>query len=837
MLSSPIQITLLGNIPEEIEARLSELGDTLVMHKHDMLENAMFDLLPTSNFYLCSEFSSSFVESFSLFLQVKHPTSLLLLVPDEESVLYQLPSNVCHLILPENAEALLSFMQDRRREAKSQARQKDLLKIYHTALEGAHQGILMLAKDLHLIYGNSAFAELYGIADDELSPGQHLKNLFSGNEFEFIAKHVIPQLKRGDTWKGELLNKTENPTSKHIEVMVQFLNEEVYVMNFTDVSNRKRAILKLREESEKYQRFFEQSHEGYYQCDLQGNFLACNPTFRHALGYPDDKTLFAEYPNSCSLYNKPGHRRQLLQEMQASKTDFILRESELEFGDRKHLWVSEKIRLIRNGDDNASYFEVIVDDITRKKMSEDHLLKLAYFDALTDIPNRIKLKNDLKAVIKSRTQVNMTGSKPCSFALLIGDLDRFKVINDSLGPGNGDLLIIEVVNRLDTLISDYSKLHNLDKVPVLYRTGGDSFAILLDCHDARTHMEMISQKIMLLFKEAFLISEHEVFTTISMGMVCSETGYDTAENYIRAADTALSQVKRDGGGGWKVFLEEMHQRVLTRLEVEGDLRRALREEDQFAVYFQPIVCTEKKRVVGAEALSRWTHPKKGVMSPVEFIPVAEETGLILELGERVLRDACIQATQWYEKGIEDFFISVNVSMMQLQVENFPDRVQEILQETGLRPQNLKLEITESLAMTSLERTRQLLSSLTDLGVQFSIDDFGTGYSSLAYLQFLPFQNLKVDRVFVQDIDSEEKSQVMVRMIQALAQSLNLNVIAEGVENTQQLKKLQQEGIKMFQGFLFSTAIPAEEFLHWMNDFNKSEFFEQLHKISEVSSPL
>ncbi|HEY6803195.1 MAG TPA: EAL domain-containing protein [Pyrinomonadaceae bacterium] len=428
--------------------------------------------------------------------------------------------------------------------------------------------------------------------------------------------------------------------------------------------------------------------------------------------------------------------------------------------------------------------------------SEEHFRHAAFHDALTGLPNRALLTEKLKAVIERATQ-----HEDYQYALLFLDLDRFKNINDSLGHPIGDQMLIAMARRLEHLVRE---------ADTVARLGGDEFAILLDdisqFGDVLNLAERIQEKLTLPFN----LSGHEVFSSASIGIAFSSTGYYHPESILRDADTAMYRAKAQGKACHEIFDKTMHARVVDRLKLEYDLRYAV-EREEFLVYYQPIVSLDGGKLAGFEALVRWQHPERGLISPTDFVPVAEETGLIVPIGLWVLREACQQLARWQWQSAENrgLLLSVNLSGRQFAQPNLVGDIERILRETHLDPKSLKLEITESVVMENAETAISMLRQLKALGVRLSIDDFGTGYSSLSYLHRFPIDTLKIDRSFVSRMGENGENAEIVRTILTLAHNMGMEVIAEGIEKPEQFSQLKALQCKYGQGYLFSRPVNAE----------------------------
>jgi diguanylate cyclase (GGDEF)-like protein len=439
---------------------------------------------------------------------------------------------------------------------------------------------------------------------------------------------------------------------------------------------------------------------------------------------------------------------------------------------------------------------------TQLQESKDHFRHAAFHDTLTNLPNRALLAENLKFVIERAKQ-----HEDYQFAVLFLDLDRFKNVNDSLGHSIGDQLLIAMARRLE---------HCIREVDMVARLGGDEFAILLDGITDASVATTMAGRIQEKLQAPFNLSGHEVFTTTSIGIAMSSTGYDHPEAMLRDADTAMYRAKAQGKACYEVFHKGMHTRAVYLLQMENDLRRAL-DREELQVYYQPIVSLENGQLAGFEALLRWQHPERGFISPVDFISLAEDTGLIVPIGMWILKRACRQLAkwQWQSPANRQLFMSVNLSSKQLAQSALVDQIRDTLEETHVDPRHLKLEITESAVMENAETAAQLMRRLKALGVQLSIDDFGTGYSSLGYLHRFPVDILKVDRSFIGRIGEAAENIEIVRTIVSLAENMGMQVVAEGVETLSQLRQLRRLNCQYGQGYLFSRPVDAASIDAWI----------------------
>jgi diguanylate cyclase (GGDEF)-like protein/PAS domain S-box-containing protein len=457
------------------------------------------------------------------------------------------------------------------------------------------------------------------------------------------------------------------------------------------------------------------------------------------------------------------------------------------------VWVQWHVSLLKDSESGTKRLFFQVQDISDRKMAEEKLTQ----DTLTGLPNRARFYDLLKLRV-ARKQPN----KDAQCAVLLLDVDRFKLVNDSLGNASADQLLIQIAHRVKTCMRQGD---------VLARVGGDEFAVLLDDVSGEEEASSVATRIQQALAISFNLLGQEVYTTLSIGIALASDYNENVSDMLRDAETAMHQAKARGKARYEIFGRDMHGELMSRLKMETDLRRAC-ERDELFVDYQPIVSLNNRTLIGFEALVRWRHPEFGLVPPKEFIPVAEETGQILTIGQTVLESACRQAREWQEMypASPPLFVSVNLSVKQFNQPGLVENIANLLQEFQLPPRCLKLEITESVFSDNIEAAVGLLTQLRELGVQLSIDDFGTGYSSLSYLQRFPIDTLKIDRSFVTQMMENEENLAIVRTIVALAQNLGMDVVAEGVETEDQLKLLRKLECENGQGYLFSTPLGGRQ---------------------------
>jgi len=452
---------------------------------------------------------------------------------------------------------------------------------------------------------------------------------------------------------------------------------------------------------------------------------------------------------------------------------------------------------------NTQLEERVKERTQQLEIANSQLREMAFRDPLTQLPNRALLMEQLQKALNYQ-QLNPDHQ----FAVLYLDCDRFKTVNDSLGHQAGDELLIAISQRLKLI---------LRQEDLLARLGGDEFVVLLgaltDAHRA-THT---AEQILSGFSTPLHLRERDIFISFSIGIVLDCASYCDSDKLLRDADIAMYQAKTSGKDRYQIFRPSMYESVCYRLQLETDLRKAI-QHNEFILHYQPIVELATGKIVGVEALIRWQHPTQGFISPDQFIPLAEETGFILKLGDWVLREACYQLHNWQNHHWVDpsFSMCVNVSAYQFAQPNFVKQIDEILVETQINPQCLKLEITETVIMQNFTLAADVICNLHERSIELSIDDFGTGYSSLNYLHSFSVENLKIDRSFIQQINQEKNTLGLVTAIAQIAKIMNMNLVAEGIETTEQLTQLQLLNCRFGQGYLFSKALPPEELIGFLS---------------------
>jgi diguanylate cyclase (GGDEF)-like protein/PAS domain S-box-containing protein len=574
----------------------------------------------------------------------------------------------------------------------------------------------------------------------------------------------------------------------------------LFVIRILD--ERTQIAAQLKEQEQAYKSLFEQNPDAVYALDLAGRIVRANPACETVIGYSQEETIGKPILSLVPPEEWERAREHFQKALQGETQHYELAITHRN-GHEVQLAVTN-VPLLVDGKVQGIY--AIAKDITASKSVEDRIRHMAYYDTTTNLPNRVLFEDRLGREL-SRIK--------CSdrmLAVLSLDIDRFKYVNDTLGHAMGDLLLRSVTERL------FGCLRETD---TLARVGGDEFTIILTDLGDPAEAVAVAEKLLAAFAQPFMLGEIELFVTSSIGIAISPNDGDNLTDLIKNADTAMYRAKELGRNNYQLYDPKMSAPTAQSLSLMSDLRKAL-DRGEFVVYYQPQIHVKTGELIGVEALLRWQHPQRGMISPAQFIPLAEETGLIVPIGEWVLRTACAQVKAWAEAGFPEMRVAVNLSARQFMRDDLVEVVERVLRDTGLKPHLLELEITESMTMHNVERAIQILHGLKNLGVMISLDDFGTGYSSLSYLKHFPIHMLKIDQSFVRDITVDPDDAAIVNSIIALAHALQLNVIAEGVETEEQLAYLVEQGCFEMQGYLFSPPLPVQSLENLIRFVQKQE---------------
>lgn len=566
------------------------------------------------------------------------------------------------------------------------------------------------------------------------------------------------------------------------------------------VLDRERLI-NAQKESEKRDRIaatvFHNVTEGVLITDTETRIIAVNPAFTSITGYAPEEVI----GRTPSLLSSGKHDKAFYRRMWEAIDLTGQWQGEI-WNKRKNddvypQWLT--INAVRDAEGRLLNYIATISDITERKQIEDRLRNLAHYDSLTGLPNRELFS------LRLTEALNRTRQSNSGLALLFIGLDRFKAINDSLGHNAGDELLRQVAARLK---------HSVRDSDVTARLGGDEFTVILENLTEPQKAEVVAQKIIHALSRPVKLHGHQIFISPSIGVAFYPSDATGIDELIKNADRAMSTAKREGRNTFKFYSPDMNVTALERLALEAQLRLAL-EKNQFVLKYQPQIDLQTGAVIGVEALIRWNHPELGLVPPDQFIPLLEETNLILPVGEWVLRAGCRQLREWHESGLYPLRLAVNISVRQYRLDHLVPILDAIIAETHVDPICLELEITESIMIENLDATLEIFEAFRKRGIRISIDDFGTGYSSLSYLQRLPIDALKIDRSFIQNIHVSASDMTITKAIISLAHSLGIRVIAEGIENSRHLHFLREERCEEGQGYFISRALPAPALTGWL----------------------
>ena len=667
------------------------------------------------------------------------------------------------------------------------------------AMEQSPSSVMITDTQGLIEYVNPKFSQISGYSREE-ALGQSAGMLNSGEMSADVYKNLWDTVERGEEWHGHLLNRRKDGSLFWESASISAVRDEngdvlSYIAVKEDITQQK----EVEEQLQMIETVFRTSNEAIMIADQKGLIKTINPAFSRITGY----SLEEVQGRNPSVLSSGRHDQHFYEDMwqeilaQGSWTGEVW--NRRKNGTIYPEWLS--LSVVHDGEGNVSEYVAVFSDITKRKNDEAQIVRQAYYDELTELPNRTLLSDRLNLAIVSADRDEQM------IALLFIDLDRFKYVNDSMGHEYGDDLLRQAAQRFNDCVRE---------TDTVARFGGDEFVILLHNVKSEGDAAHVAAKLIERLSTPFYLAEREVVIGASIGIAMHPGDANTADTLIRNADLAMYKAKQSGRNQAHFFTAAMQEHANQRMTLEQDLRHAL-SRNQLEVFYQPVVQGRSGRMTGVEALLRWHHPERGLVSPDQFIPLAEETGLIGAIGEWVLETACAQLKNWSDRGLH-LYLSVNISERQRELGLDADVVKNILQRYKINPEQLVLEITEGLLLQDSEDTIDWLKGFKRIGVHLAIDDFGTGYSSLSYLKRFPVDTLKIDREFVRDLNADRYADSLVSAIISMAASLELRLIAEGVETEAQRATLSQQGCQFMQGYLFCRPLPAAELNAWLESY-------------------
>ncbi|MFC5300928.1 EAL domain-containing protein [Azospira restricta] len=669
----------------------------------------------------------------------------------------------------------------------------DIRRKLSRAVEQSPVAIIITDTEGRVEYVNARYSEVTGYRPEEVI-GSKVGLQKSGLTPPETYVDLWQTIRRGEDWRGELCNRRKDGRlywdSVHI---VPIVDERGAVSHYLSIQEDISARKQSEETIRLWATVFENSGEAVMITDTDNRIISVNQAFTHITGYApgevigQNPSMLGSGRHDAAFFADMWHRLNAGGHWQGEIWD--RRKS----GEVYPKWLG--ISAVRDDHDRLTHYVAVFSDISERKAAQERIEYLARHDPLTGLPNRTTLADRMEQAL---AYAERAGSQ---VALLFLDLDRFKTINDSLGHPVGDALLQELTRRLKAAVRE---------TDTISRLGGDEFVVLVgDLADANTAAE-IAGKILDLAQRPFVLDGRTLSTSISVGITLFPDDGRDFETLLKKADIAMYHAKDAGRNTYRFFTEQMNAHALERLLIQNHLQQAI-ARNEFVLHYQPQVALDTGRIIGAEALVRWRNPDLGMVPPDRFIPMAEENGAIVAIGDWVLREACRQAKAWRDEGLDAIPVAVNISALQLKHGDFVERVLRILADTGHDPAMLELEFTESILIQDIERVLGQVRRLKAHGITVAIDDFGTGYSSLSYLKRLDVDRLKIDRSFIRDIGSDPDDAAIVRAVTQMARSLRLKILAEGAETAEQTRFLLAEGCREVQGFLYSRPLAAEAF--------------------------
>ncbi len=674
-------------------------------------------------------------------------------------------------------------------------------KFLRIIFESIRDPFCILDTNYNIVKANEAYAEMQGTAIEALV-GKVCYEVLHGRDGICDNCVVERSLKSGDPCAKEKVYISEDDQKIWYQIYTYPIIGETgivsHIIEYTrDITDRKVAEESLKASEQRYMLAANGANDGLWDWFLESNSIYFSPRWKAIIGFVNNE--ISHKPNEWLERVHPHDRVQVENTLSAhinGRTPHFRSEHRILHKDGAYIWVLSRGLAVQDSSGKAYRMAGSMTDITERKQADEQLIFDALHDSLTGLPNRTLFMDRLTHAVGREKR-----NKEAPMAVLFMDVDRFKVVNDSLGHTTGDKLLIAVSERLS---------ETLRQGDTFARLGGDEFSVLLEDVKNRGEALSLAERMQAQLEKPFHVNGKEIYTSVSIGIAFSSSEHHQPEHLLRNADIAMYHAKTAGDSRCAVFDTGMYTNAVGRLQLETDLRQAIKKKD-FCLHYQPIVTMKNGTIVGYEALVRWQHSDRGLIYPSEFIHIAEETGLIKELGQWILQESCRQLKTW-QRSLPDgapLTVSVNISSKQL-LPNFVDQIKDTLKDAGLAPGGVVLEITESIIMENAEVIAPMLTQLRELDVKIHIDDFGTGYSSLSYLHQFPFDVLKIDRSFVQRLGERGENLEIVKAIITLANSLNMEVIAEGIETENQRLKLEELGCQYMQGYMISHPLDVKD---------------------------
>ncbi len=688
----------------------------------------------------------------------------------------------------------------------SEARYRSLI---NDVLDNSSVAIVILDKTFNVVWTNRSFERFFHVRREQVI-GRDFRHTIDTLFTDICSfKCKLLSIYRSDRPNKRMichLRGNDGRGGRWLEYHSQPIHTGLYrggrVEHFSDITEIKQAEERLRVLSQAV----EQSPASVMITDTKGDIRYVNPRFSQITGDSAEEAVHQNLVETIAGHAPADMQTEIRTTLEKGGEWRGELPSQRKNGEA--FWEYVAISPIRDNDGTISHFLAICEDITVRKVYEERLFNQANFDSLTRLPNRVLAFDRLTQAIARAHRNGRT------VAVMFIDLDNFKNVNDTLGHAAGDQLLIEAAKRLRNATR---------KGDTVARLSGDEFLVILPDLATVRDSKVVAHKILTGFSTPFPLEGRELFFTVSIGLSTYPDDSDNPHTLLQHADAAMYRAKASGRNTYCYFTPDINRQAVHRLELESHLRQAL-EREEFVIQYQPIIDVVEQRMIGAEALLSWHNPTLGRVSPEQFIPVAEETGLIVPLGEWVMETACIQAKAWQEQLQSPFRIAINVSSRQFREKNFVKMVRRVLEKSHLTASNLELEITENLLLKESSEASAILNELSQMQVSLAVDDFGTGYSALSYLKHFPFNSLKIDRTFVRDITTDKEDAALTRAIIVMAQSLGLKVTGEGVETRQQLSFLHEEGCNQVQGYYFCKPLPARKFSELLRERDTIDWF-------------